>query len=243
MLCLLATKKRSMCLWVHEVFSTHPPYFSPELEYCELGNGENAGEDQKNISCQYMDEQVEWYDSFLNDHICQIYMGDHGDTYSVPNYDYLNKRTNIMFIVKNARRTITETARFFSLENMGKMIGYIMDWADIPEERLYSDYIVVENFDRYDKGRIDRLLEEQQDKYSDYRNWMQFRAIRTETDLLVRYVNGQDWYFLLPDEETNHITNAEYQERIQELRDKLGEGFVNIWEEDFFVQSRRLYQR
>ena len=123
------------------------------------------------------------------------------------------------------------------------MIGYIMDWSDISEEMLCSDYTVVENFDRYDKGRIDRLLNEQKDKYSNYRNWMQFRAIRTETDLLVRYANGQDWYFLLPDEETNHITNAEYQERIRELRDKLGEGFVNIWEEDFFVQSRRLYQK
>lgn len=243
MLCLLATKKRSLCLLVHEVFSTHPPYFSPELKYCELGNGENVGEDQKKISCQYFDRQIEWFGGFLNDNICQIYMGDHGDTYSVPNYDYLNKRTNIMFIVKNATRTITETARFFSLENMGKMIGYIMDWSDISEEMLCSDYTVVENFDRYDKGRIDRLLNEQKDKYSNYRNWMQFRAIRTETDLLVRYANGQDWYFLLPDEETNHITNAEYQERIRELRDKLGEGFVNIWEEDFFVQSRRLYQK
>lgn len=243
MLCLLAMKKKSLCLWVHELYATHPPYFSPELEYLEIGSGEAAGEDQKKISCQYIDKQIEWFGSFLNDYICQIYMGDHGDTHSVPNYDYLNKRTNIMFTVKNPVRRITQFTKFFSLERMGKLIGYIMDWSESSEEGLYSDYVVVENFDRYEKGRIDRLLEEQKDKYLDYRNWMQFRAIRTEKDLLVRYANGQDWYFLLPDEETNHIADAEYQERIQELRDKLGEGFVDIWKEDFFFHSRRLYQK
>lgn len=242
MLCLLATERRPLCLWIHELYATHPPYFSPELDELEVGTGENARERQKDISCQYMDRQMEWFQGFLNDNVCQIFMGDHGDTYSIPNYDYLKIRTNIMFVIKNARRAITETDSFFSLENMGRLIRYVMGWSDAGEEELYSDHIIVENFDRYDKGRIDRLLGEQRDKYGDCRNWMQFRAIRTKTDLLVRYANGQVWYFRLPDEETNLVNAVEYRERIEELSDRLGEEFVDIREEDFFRQSRRLYQ-
>lgn len=242
MLCLLAQSRRKLFLIVHELYATHPPYFSPELDFYEEGNGELAKELQKDMSCRYMDEQLKWWDSFLNEKICSIYMGDHGDPRQKPNYDYLNGRTNIMFIIRNGKRNLNPENRFFSLKDMGKLLEYIMRWDEREEESIYSDEVRIEGLDRYDRGIIDELLKKKGERYADYRNWMQFRALRTKTDLLVRFANGQDWYFLLPDEETNNINKVDCQKRIQELKDRLGEDFINIWEENFFLQSRRLYQ-
>ncbi len=242
MICLLAESKVPLFFIVHELYATHPPYFSPELDYYEEGNGELADENQKRISCGYADEQIKWWDGFLNDRICRIYMGDHGDSRQTPNYDYLQKRTNVLFIIKNAKNTLKETNKFFSLKDLMKLLKYILKWDEEPESEIYSDVICIEGLDRYERGVIEDILKGNQERYADYRNWMQFRALRTETDLLVRYANGEDWYFLLPDEETNHIKDQACQIRIQELRKQLGTKFADIWQEDFFQHSRRLYQ-
>lgn len=241
MLCLLAESRAPLFLIVHELHATHPPYFSPELNYYEEGNGEFAEDEQKRVSCCYTDEQVKWWDDFLNDRICRIYMGDHGDSRHRPNFDYLQKRTNVLFIVKNPKRMLEQTEKFFSLKNLDKLLKYILMWEDGVEDDFYSDAVCIEGFDRYEQGGVDELLTKKPEIYADYRNWMQFRALRAETDLLVRFANGEDWYFLLPDEETNHIEDEDCQKRIQELRNVLGAEFVDIWKEDFFINSRKLY--
>ena len=41
------------------------------------------------VGCQEVDEQLEWYDKFLNDKIFRIYMSDHGQQNTLINRHHI----------------------------------------------------------------------------------------------------------------------------------------------------------
>ena len=171
----------------------------------------------------------------------QIFMGDHGDM--LINYAYLKSRLNIMFFVRNAQRSIDFSLGMFSLRKLSEMIEYLMGWnKNIEIKDILSEYVVSEEYDKYEGFRVKQILEDEnrlKDKYS----WMQLRVIHTKEYAYVLFCNGEELLFKLPDEEHNLIGEPEYREVHHIMKERCGNKFIDIYSEDYFKNSRILYEK
>lgn len=229
---LSMTKDTPQTILIHQLFETHEPYFCPEIEK------EMEIDKKKLLSSAWIDRQWKFYIEIMGDKSVQIYIGDHG----IEPYAYLNNRLNVAFFVRNAIKRIDFSKGMFSFKNFPQLIYYIMDWEmDCKEQEVMTDYVISESFDYYNKGNVERILQDV-DALSDKRKWMQVRSIRTKEFVYVLLFDGEEMFFKLPDENKNLIDEPEYREKIKEMRENLGKEFVDIYQEDFFVHSRKLYE-
>ena len=127
------------------------------------------------------------------------------------------------------------------LASLVKLINYLV--SNENEIDFYPQEIIHENIDYMSKAyMLDYIIEPILTKKIDIsKRFLQCRAIRTQTDLYAHYACGVECYYRLPDEDTNLITEEEFQERIAQLREKCGDSFINIKEDPYFKHSHLLY--
>ena len=237
---LAMSKDRPNFLLIHQLFETHKPFFSPFIdEFYETSEGQNETEKRK--SSAWMAQQYQFYVDIMGNNSMQIFMGDHGDM--LINYAYLKSRLNIMFFVRNAQRSIDFSLGMFSLRKLSEMIEYLMGWnKNIEIKDILSEYVVSEEYDKYEGFRVKQILEDEnrlKDKYS----WMQLRVIHTKEYAYVLFCNGEELLFKLPDEEHNLIGEPEYREVHHIMKERCGNKFIDIYSEDYFKNSRILYEK
>lgn len=239
---LANTKDQPQFILIHQLFETHQPFFCPDIaEFTRTSEGENEKEKQK--SAAWIDKQYEFYTDIMGDKSMQIFMGDHGDM--LLNYAYLNDRLNIMFFIRNAYHKIDFSKGLFSLKDFSKLIDCIMGWGKVEGQSSIDDFVtkyaISHEYDKYEKFRVDTICSDKE-KLKDKHMWMQLKTIRTKEYAYVLFFDGEELFYKLPDESKNLINEPEYADIIQDMRRKLGNEFIDIYKEDTFIQSRKLYE-
>lgn len=219
---------------IHALYETHAPYFCPESDKLR---GLRKG--QERTASAWMDRQLEFYTGIMGDKSLQIYMGDHGR--EDEGYAYENKRLNVMFFLRNPFKNIDFSKKMFSLKKFPQLINYLMEWGDVTENEILSEYVISGSYDYYSETHVNAVIGNAV-RLNDKKEWMQLKTIRNKEYAYVLYADGEEMFYDLKDETENLIGRPEYAGIIQMLREKLGTEFIDIYQEEFFKRSRKLHE-
>lgn len=247
--CIVRSTKK-MCVLIHNLQESHYPFVCPRNSDFSVFSGDRyASNEQKMESKKYLNEQLKWFGRYYGDNCIKIYMGDHGDRciYEggelITRYDYTEERTHVFatLIGENIEPKVEE--KFFSFSNFYELLFYAL----YPTEENYSKIFLKHiDYEMYDKYKLDAEMRKYMQNLStkvSVEAWMQCRGIRTDTDKYIRFFDGTEYYFILPDETKNEVGNPKYQVRIKVLRKYILEkGYLDIQKYEFFNDVKILYK-
>lgn len=223
----LLNQDKPVCIILHELTETHNPYLSGELnsskfyEWLTFGDStEESALEQKRESARYWDKQLEFYMGFMPGNSIKIFMSDHGTRYNIQPI-YKEPTTHIIFFITGGGISEGKYKTMFSIYNFYKIIHCILK-GNYSEEEIFSDYVLIQETSIFNRTAI-RYYFDNNALESSYA----FRAVRTEKELYVKLSSGKKYYYLLPDEETNCIAEAD-QERILWLGKLTGDKFEDL---------------
>lgn len=226
---------------VHSLVETHAPYLSPDLInmkwfYFDYIEDYNLAEIQKNISNQYWDRQLQYYFGFINDNTTKIIMSDHGNK-AVPRY--CEQRLHVYLAVIDNNIPKFKCDRIFSLFNFVELIDYVLNITEEKFEDMFNQngIIAFQDADTYGLPFVEYYIRNNMQELG-----MAFRGAQSVYDKYVKIGNGKEYYYLLPDEDTNLVDDKEFKERISVLKRAAGNKFLDIYQNENFQHSVRLYE-
>ncbi len=242
---------KSCFVLIHNILETHYPFANGVQADLVLYESEDfwgirADSDtqewnkiwaQVKQSQHYFDEQLQFYNSIYKDIRYQIYLSDHG-LYRCEGADNLERFTHVLFgIVGENVKPKTEDG-MFSLISFPSVVKKILSDRT---EHIHEDvmpYIFVQDEDGYHDSilrcfYINKELSENR--------YIQQKGIITTQDSYYRTVTGKEFYFQRQ-RKGNQANNEQFRERIQQLKDILGNKFVDIRKEDKYVNTRKIYE-
>lgn len=220
----LLDEKRPVCAILHALTETHNPYLSGELDSAMWyewprfeGGTEEIALEQMKKSLAYWDKQLEYYMGFMPEACVKLFMSDHGKRY---NYQpiYKEPTTHILFFITGNDVPEKRCKKMFSLYDFCKVIRCIIK-NDYQEDDIFNEYVLMQETNMFHNTTIQYYIENDVEEHS--HAW---RAVRTEKELYVKISSGKEYYYLLPDEETNCIGQAD-EKRIQQMEELAGDKF------------------
>lgn len=226
--------ERPICHLIHNLAESHAPFGYTTVESL---NGERNNYRLQGMN--FIAEQLNWYERFhVGSETC-IYLSDHGDA-TMCRRPYEKGRTNIVFMIKGPGIPVKEEMRLYSHENFSRVISAIID--STKWDYVFTESVIYENLDYFYADGLMRWIFDWISRRREHNmNLYQCRGIRTSEELYVKYAIGKELYFRLPDEDTNRIDDVMWQDRIEYLRNKCGNEFIDINRNKFFEESYRLY--
>lgn len=236
---ILCKSERPQCVLIHTLRETHEPFICGEGDTLQWFGStkadwqQEACRKQAEISGDYIDKQLNFYEDFYGEDAIKIYMSDHG---RVGNSPMDEKKIHIMLSI-NAKNLHAKAIKgMFSLVQFPDLIQMLIfeeeDW-----DSLTSDHVRIENLDAYSELAVRDTLSGRLDKKEMY----QCRGIVTATDRYFLYAYGKEYYFKDRVSIENEINNPQYRDRINQLKQLCGDEFINIYQYKKFVYSRKLY--
>jgi len=239
-LSLMCENDQPLCILIHTLYETHGPYICGECEtFIRFGFSEadwEKGECKKQaeISGKYIDKKLDFYNKLYGNNAYRIYMSDHGNVGDCIMDDH---KIHVIFIIEHKRIRHEVIQGMFSLVEFPKVIEMILmedfEWAKLEDEK-----VIVETYDAYDERKVNDILAGKLER----RDWLQCRGVITEQDKYFLYADGVEYYFPSRQENKNEIENKDYAMRISRLREICNLPFINIYEYDDFMNSRKLYE-
>ena len=168
-----------MVILAHILSETHGPYLPTDLNdgiiddmkaRCELGKKE-------------VDEQLAYYDSFLNENIYRIYMSDHGD-------NQISTKFHIHWNVYNKNIVPRKVKGLISTLDLSKVLENIIDDKDIENGIVYRDYVELQDFDRYDKHFIGNMIKKRETPDILV---FGYKGVITQKYMYLKYRKGNEW--------------------------------------------------
>ena len=104
---------------------------------------------------------------------------------------------------------------------------------DIDEEKLQAEYVLIQDVDYYNPVYIEALLER-----CDFHpeEMFGYQGVVTQTDMLIKHNNGTRFY------QKHHNDGVMVtDERMSYLESLISKKQINVWEEDKFEASRKIY--
>ncbi len=219
-------------VFVHNFHESHSPHAFIQYDGMLEMWHPYFPESQKVACRKYVDEEVRWYEKYYGNAV-EVYMSDHGDGNDEEPY-YSEELTHLIFMVRNGQRRVVDD--MISLKDMCKTIMALSRKEDI--SCYLNDHINVEAYDAYSKTRVDTVIRENIPK----QDWMQYQVYRTKEELYVLFADGEERYYRLPDETTDLSNMDEYREIIKEYRKQLIPNFLDVYNEPYFRETKRLYE-
>lgn len=172
-------------LWVVHMMEAHHPCINSRLND---NNYRNANELYK-LARLEIDEQLAFYDSFMNDDSFRIFMSDHGRGEDAIHTDK-RLRFHILFNIYNKKLTPRRIKGLFSLLDFGTVLKQIIEDSGINEESFLREYVEVCCLDRYSGNSIAELLNYKSELTL---NCFGLKGIVDKEYIYVRYKTGREW--------------------------------------------------
>lgn len=222
---VLLDEECPVCVILHALVETHNPYLSGELDCAKWyewprfsGDTEEKAMEQMKQSLIYWDKQLNYYMNFLSENTITIYMSDHGKRFNTQPI-YKEATTHLMFFVVGKDISAQNIEEMFSIYDYKCLLQAIIEeFLDV--KFFCKDYCLMQETNVFNKGTICYYVENDVEE-----NSCAFRAVRTKTELYVKISTGKKYYYILPDEESNHIREKKYSKRIMELDKLAGDYF------------------
>ena len=236
----------NMVVICHMIEETHPSYKSGEVDSMsnigdiELFNmyKENYEHISKQIKMgqEYIDKQLQWYRLYYGQNDVTIYMSDHGQ-YRDEKPLCVRGLFHVMFMIVGYGRSYCEQ-RMFELKNMGKVLKNIINGEKI--KGVFSNCVIAQTDDPYEPNFWERIRTSGMPDY--ILAYIQKRIIITPYDLYMRLKTGQEFY-LRRDSDKNLIDDERYIERIEELKEKCGDNFIDVEKEPGYEHMIDFYSK
>lgn len=171
-------KQKKKTLWVIHALEAHYPYLSSKM------NDDNSGDNNKRhrLAKEEVDEQLAFYDAFVNRDVYRIYMSDHGKEAVYKYHTLFNVYHRTL-----APRKINE---LFSLLDFGVVLKQIVTNGDIEEKAFYREYVEIGNCDWYNRGDIKTIL---QNKEALSLRFFGCKGIADKEYIYIHYRTGKEW--------------------------------------------------
>ena len=232
---LLSDKSdRARVVVLHEAFQTHVPFISLGL----MGTTYNGREDypgqqgdlteqkiQARESRKYVDDQLRFYGDLLPQKMIKIYMSDHGHT-------TFGRFHTILKIQKDMMKP-RQVKELFSYKNFTKLLMDVMFENEIGESYLSNDYVLIQDVDYYNEAYINKLVE-CCEFYPE--SIFGYQGVVTAEDMLIKHNNGTCFYLKHNSDEIMVI-----DERLEYLKSLTSKKKLDVWSEDKFEATRRIY--
>lgn len=228
---------RPECHLIHNLAEVHLPFAYTGIESMK---GERT--DFRIAGMRFIAKQLEWYEQFHTEEGVQIYLSDHGEGMKYGKA-YIKGRTNIPFLLKGKGISEKEEHRLYSHRDFQKVIAAVLSEDENDWDDCFSDSVPYQNIDFYNENAIMTHIVRWMAKESkiDMANY-QLRGIRTKEDLYVRYAEGHELYFRLPDETKNVIGEEKWSKRVAELRKQCPDCFLKPNGNSLFEHTHTLYE-
>lgn len=234
-----------ICIILHALVETHNPYLSGELEQADWFDWPYIGKDVVNVnkqmdaSSKYWDKQLAYYIGFFKDGCTKVYMSDHGKRYAAEPV-YNDNANHVICIIRNRWIAPAKESRLFSLVNFYELLDYLTDvsLSEVKYNKLFSEMISMQEVGIFNATAIKYYMEQNTRESA-----MPYRAARGPSDKYILLNTGKEYYFRLPDEETNYIDDSVYAERVEILKKAAGDYFLDF--NDYYKELhefRKLYE-
>ena len=232
--------ERKVFYLIHESAETHWPFLNGMLEdFCKYDIAFTREDicnplilNQRELGKKYLDEQLEFYDRFLPERSIRIFMSDHG---SYPGFQLIGGNTHTNFFVKNWEKQSLVIKKMFSYLHFTQLVKKIIDPIAVQWDEIIDDYALIEELDPYSDFRVRELLKEKRSLA--LFGGVAIRGVVVDNEQYFLRATGEEEYYIRPSV-VNRIDVPECQERIKVLRQMAGETFINVFEEDFFKNTR-----
>ncbi|MDE6760104.1 MAG: hypothetical protein K2J90_05400 [Lachnospiraceae bacterium] len=225
----LLDAQKPVCMILHELVETHNPYLNGELSSAKwyewptfAGSSEAFALEQKKKSLAYWDKQLAFYMEFVPDNCIKIFMSDHGTRY---NYQpiYKEPSTHILFFITGRDVPQKKCKGLFSIYNYNKVIQSIIK-NEYKDEKIFSDYVLMQETNIFNSTALRYYIKNNAEECT-----CGWRAVRTQNELFVKLSSGKKYYYLLPDEDSDCLSQAD-PERIKQLDELAGDKFEDTSE-------------
>jgi hypothetical protein len=253
-ICKLLKNKSKTFVILHNLAETHAPYVSMDMDFFDWRAFNRRAEESKAVNRKFLDKRLEWYSRFYGEKTIKVWMSDHGD--ALINHD-VKKR--IWRILDNFEEEATHSFlgisglgikkirenRYFQYDSFMMLIKYLIEKNEVYYEKMFKPYIVYEEYALYGESLVnDKLNKDNEQLEKTKSGWQQFMGVRDEKYMYILYYDGSENFYVLPDEKTDELENPAYAEPLARLRSLVdGKKFINIFEADKFVHSRKLYEK
>lgn len=236
---------------IHNLTETHCPNMNGIQKNCLILDekdiyrvfGKKEQEDKKNIceqlkiSQRYLDRQLAFYYGIYENVRYHIYMSDHGQ-YRGEFPICIEGHTHIFFLLLGKTLDTHLEEKMFSLLSFPEVVEKLFKNEVHDIQLLCSDYVETQSDDCY-SAKIFGRYQVNPGAYKDF--YIQHRGVITATDAYLKMITGEE-YYLRKDSSENLIGEEKYKQRIEELRKKAGNRFINIYVEGKYAYTRELYQ-
>ncbi|MBO4998899.1 MAG: hypothetical protein J6D02_12955 [Lachnospira sp.] len=243
----LIQSDKPVCVCIHNSVETHRPFWGNNnrsflsIEEHETGNYKESSIEQYKDAKKYLNEQLEWYQKAYSEFSVNIFMSDHGKVDHYLGYDdslgtWHEKIGHILMMISGKDIKSEKVTRLYQGNKLYYIIRYIIEGGNY--EEALSDYVLTQDLDIYNDKFIDKLIEQEGDGII---RRIQCRGCYTSTEFYNQYADGREEYVNCDIGMENLANNPQYRERMDELKEKAGSYFINVFEDDFFVAARKLY--
>ena len=140
-------QQKQKTLWVVHLLDAHEPELS-----CKMNdNNYKNNQIRYKLAKQEVDEQLNFYDDFVNERTFKIYMSDHGNK--------TMDRYHILFNVYHNEWKPRKIESFFSLLDFKKVLEQIIVNDNIQEKEFGREYVEIGNCDRYNADYIKKIMQ------------------------------------------------------------------------------------
>lgn len=237
--CLSETQN---CYLIHSLNETHQPNISiGSIGYGWGFNYENDyirdAKQYRKESQRYIDQQLEFYREFYGKKDVIIYMSDHG----VSKKAYSDARHKVFLIISGAIDKTEQEERLYSHLDFYKVIRYVLHMDKRNYDSIFSDQIVLRNYDAYRARFVGYCLDVIKSG-AECSIYYQYYGLRTEKYLYVKYFHGIEKFYVLPDMTCNRIEDKEYTEIVEKFRQQVKDKLIDWKTDEMFCVCEPLYE-
>lgn len=197
---------------------------------------------QRKESLIYIDEQLKYYYSFFNKNTSLIITSDHGnivegDTNNINDNLYVDDQINIPYIISDNNILKKEENRLFTHLDTSRIICNLVQSKD-PFEGIEEKKIIEINRDfTYSIFHIEKI-----DKMNKLYLGRAYKCFRSKKDKYIVLSDGEELFYIMPDEDKNLINEDRYKLRIEEIKSKINNDLPKF-NEDRYKYARKIYDK
>lgn len=141
---MLCQKKKTFYL-IHAM-EAHYPYLSTKMS----DDNYQEKNEKYRLARVELDEQLAFYNSFVDKNNFRIYLSDHGKE--------ALRKFHVLFAVYQDALDPKRIKKMFSLLDFYKVLEQLVEEGNISGEKLVREYVEIGNLDRYDKNDIQNII-------------------------------------------------------------------------------------
>lgn len=226
------------CFYIFHFMESHFGSYVPGLKgpVTRHNTPQAQWEVQIKTTFGYLDQCLALYHKLLGEKT-QIFFSDHGQKVGYKNmrWDEQVMHPYCFAVGKDIPKIIV--TRFFPYINFGKFIQWIVDSTIFALEDVCADEIAFQDTDYYNPWKIDAVIEADNAKFG-----IAYRGILNYEYKYVINSLGEEFFYRVQPDSSEELVPLEDPALRAELRNKAGTKFLDIYQYDKFLYSRKLYE-